>query len=80
MLLRYMRIENFRGFERVELDLDETTVLIGENNCGKTSLLEAIRMCLSRSFSRKGTPFEDHDYHPPRTNARPGDAGALKIL
>jgi putative ATP-dependent endonuclease of the OLD family len=63
----------------VELDLDETTVLIGENNCGKTSLLEAIRLCLVRSFSRKGTPFEDHDYHLPRTNSSPGDAGALKI-
>jgi putative ATP-dependent endonuclease of OLD family len=79
MLLRYVRIENFRGFDRIELDLDEITVLIGENNCGKTSLLEAIRLCLSRSFGRKASPFEDHDYHLPRANSRPGDAGPLKI-
>ena len=65
MLLKYLRIENFRGFERVELELDSITVLIGENNCGKTSLLEAIRLCLSRSFNRKAIPFEDHDYHLP---------------
>lgn len=79
MLLKYIRIENFRGFERVELELDSITVLIGENNCGKTSLLEAIRLCLSRSFNRKAIPFEDHDYHLPNAASRPGGAGVLKI-
>ena len=79
MLLRYVRIENFRGFAKLELELDDTTVLIGENNCGKTTVLEAIRLCLSRSFNRKATPFEDHDYHLPAAASRPGDAGPLKI-
>jgi putative ATP-dependent endonuclease of the OLD family len=79
MLLKYIKVENFRGFEKLELELDETTVLIGENNCGKTSLLEAVRLCLSRSVGRKVAPFEDHDYHLPTVSSRPGDAGALKI-
>src|ERR1700678_1688210 len=79
MLLKYIKVENFRGFEKLELELDETTVLIGENNCGKTSLLEAVRLFLSRSVGRKVTPFEDHDYHLPTVSSRPGDAGALKI-
>jgi putative ATP-dependent endonuclease of the OLD family len=79
MLLRFVRIENFRGLVRLELTLDEMTVLIGENNCGKTTVLEAIRLCLSRSFNRKAIPFEDHDYHLPAAASRPGDAGPLRI-
>jgi putative ATP-dependent endonuclease of OLD family len=79
MLLKYIRIENFRGFAKLELELDETTVLIGENNCGKTTVLEAIRLCMSRSFNRKAIPFEDHDYHLPAAASRPGEAGPLKI-
>ena len=79
MLLRFVRIENFRGLVRLELELDEMTVLIGENNCGKTTVLEAIRLCLSRSFNRKAVPFEDHDYHLPAAASRPGDAGPLRI-
>jgi len=79
MLLRSVRIENFRGLVKLELDLDEMTVLIGENNCGKTTVLEAIRLCLSRSFNRRAIPFEDHDYHLPSATSRPGDAGPLRI-
>ncbi len=41
MILRTFRIENFRGITKLELELDRTTVLIGENNTGKTSVLEA---------------------------------------
>lgn len=39
MLLRNVKIENFRGITSLDLDLDARTVLIGENNCGKTSIL-----------------------------------------
>jgi putative ATP-dependent endonuclease of OLD family len=80
MLLQYVKIENFRGFQSLELDIEETTVLIGENNCGKTSILEAIRLCLSRSLSRKANPFEDQDYHLSSATAHPGDAGPLRIV
>ena len=56
-----------------------TTVLIGENNTGKSSVLEALRCCLSRPLSRRGNPFEDHDYFLPSEKSRPGDAGKLVI-
>jgi putative ATP-dependent endonuclease of OLD family len=80
MLLKKVTIANFRGFKSLELDLDATTVLIGENNCGKTSVLEAVRLCLSRSLGRRANPFEDQDYHLSSATARPGDAGTLKII
>ena len=39
MLLRELHIENFRGITRLDLALDRTTVFLGENNTGKTSVL-----------------------------------------
>ncbi len=38
-------IENFRCFERLELQkLGRVNLLVGKNNCGKTSVLEAVRL------------------------------------
>lgn len=79
MLLRKVDIANFRGLEKISVELDRNTVLIGENNAGKTSLLEAIRLCLARPLSRRANPFDDHDYYLPSSSARPGDAGSLSI-
>jgi putative ATP-dependent endonuclease of OLD family len=62
MLLRRVRIENYRGVADLSVDFDVTTVLIGENNVGKTSVFDAIRTCLSRALLRRNTPmFEDDD-------------------
>jgi putative ATP-dependent endonuclease of OLD family len=46
MYLHALQVENFRGVRRARLTFDETTVLIGENDCGKTSLLEALALVL----------------------------------
>jgi len=42
-MINELRIENFRGFTSLELkDLKRVNLVVGENNAGKTSLLEAI--------------------------------------
>ena len=42
MLLRDLTIENYRSFENYKLDgLARVNLLVGDNNCGKTSVLEA---------------------------------------
>ena len=46
MLLTRLQIENYRGIKSLDLALGETTVLIGENNSGKTTVLHALRACL----------------------------------
>ena len=79
MLLKTVKIENFRCFRDIEVALDETTVIIGENNSGKTSFLEAIRLALSRNISRKGAGLEEYDYHLGSETAQPGQADELKI-
>ena len=49
MKLRYARIKNFRLLTDVQLALeDSTTVVVGRNNSGKTSLSEIIRRLLDK--------------------------------
>jgi predicted ATP-dependent endonuclease of OLD family len=42
MKLRSVTVKNFRALADVTVELDDTTVLIGENNSGETSFLEAL--------------------------------------
>jgi hypothetical protein len=49
-MLKSLKIENFRGFEKFELkQLGRINLLVGENNSGKTSLLEAIQLLTARN-------------------------------
>jgi ABC-type branched-subunit amino acid transport system ATPase component len=44
-LLHYIEIENFKGFVgRQRIELDHPAVLIGPNNCGKTTVIQAIAL------------------------------------
>lgn len=61
MLLTEVIIKNFRGIEDISLPLDDFCVLIGENNTGKSSVLDAIRICLTRPSAQQR--FEEYDYH-----------------
>ena len=79
MLLSKVAIKNYRCFADVEVDLDKTTVIIGENNSGKTSFLEAIRTCLSRSATRQSGVFDDYDRHLPSAAAQLNQSGDLSI-
>ncbi|MDV3353354.1 chromosome segregation protein SMC [Leptolyngbyaceae cyanobacterium CCMR0082] len=49
-MLRSLRIENFRCFRRFELQqLGKLNLLVGTNNSGKTSILEAVQLLYSQS-------------------------------
>ena len=62
MLLAQLRIANFRGIGEASLDLDPTTVLIGENNVGKTSLLAALERCLGLGVEGEEFAFAAGDF------------------
>lgn len=79
MLLTQVDIKNFRGIEELSLPLDDLCVLIGENNSGKSSILDAIRLCLTRSLTRRAVIFEEYDYHLVNADADPAKADAIEI-
>lgn len=79
MKITKVRIENFRGLKELELALDETTVLIGENNSGKTSVLDALRLCLRELGPRRRVVFDSFDFHLKDGAAEPHSTDPLLV-
>lgn len=80
MKLSKLRIKNFRGIKDLELDLDDdTTVPIGENNSGKTAVLDALRICLRELGPRRELVFEPWDFHLKDEFAAPTSADPISI-
>ena len=77
MPLRRIEIEGFRGIRRMTLDLDETTTLIGENSCGKTSVLDALEL----AFGHRGAQpaFSPLDFHLPVGTSAPVERIAMRF-
>ena len=48
MFLQALRIENFRAIRKTFIHFDDGTALIGENDCGISSVLDALELALGR--------------------------------
>lgn len=79
MKITHLHIENFRSIRSLDLTLDDTTVFIGPNNAGKTAILEAVRIVLSRRWGQQGTGFTEDDVHRPDENTDPRVAPAVNV-
>jgi putative ATP-dependent endonuclease of the OLD family len=79
MKLRRIQIENFRGIRNLDLEIGDTTVLIGENNTGKTAVLDALRFALRDIRSRRGCSFDAYDFHLANPEAEPSTALPISI-
>jgi len=79
MRITNLHIENFRSIKSLDLYLDETTVFIGPNNAGKSAILEAVRIALSRRWGQKGTGFTENDVHLVEEDTDPRTAPPVKI-
>lgn len=79
MKITKLRIENFRSIRVLELLLEDTTVFIGANNAGKSAILEAVRIALSRRWGQRGTGFTEDDVHRPDEATDPRTAPPVKI-
>ena len=71
MRINRLSIQNFRSIRALDLELSDTTVVIGPNNAGKTAILDAIRIALTRRWGQRGTGFTEYDVHLPTENADP---------
>lgn len=71
MQLKSARVEGFRGIRDVTVEFDDLTVLIGESDSGKSSLLNALDACLGREAPPGGFRFAINDLHLPFSPGRP---------
>ncbi|MDE0268968.1 MAG: DUF2813 domain-containing protein [Acidimicrobiaceae bacterium] len=79
MFVDQIEINNFRGVRNLSLKLDDTTVLIGENNTGKSTILAALEACLRRKPTRGGSTFSEYDYHLPEKDSQPTESAGIEI-
>ena len=63
MRVTRLEIRNFRSIKHLALDLGKTTVFVGPNNAGKTAILDALRIALTRRWGQRGTGFTEYDVH-----------------
>jgi putative ATP-dependent endonuclease of OLD family len=77
MYLTKLELFNFRGFEHEIIELDDITVFVGENNTGKTSIMDAIKLIIGTPSWQEG--LSRFDYRLGSSKANPGDAGEIII-
>ncbi|MFZ5737503.1 MAG: ATP-dependent nuclease [Pseudomonadota bacterium] len=72
MHIRKIFIENFRCIRSLSIVLGKTTVIIGENNAGKTAILDAVKIALGRRWGTSGqTGFTEYDFRKGAEGAAP---------
>lgn len=60
MQITKIRVQNFRLLKDISIDLeDELSVIIGKNNCGKTSLLLILDKFIGKDYSKNSFSFDD---------------------
>jgi putative ATP-dependent endonuclease of the OLD family len=59
----HLSIENFRGISAASLLLPDHAVLIGDNNTGKSTILEALDLVLGPDRPSRATAIDEHDFH-----------------
>ena len=74
MRLDRVEIEDFRAIDRLRIDLDDLTTVIGEHDRGKSSLLRAIGRVLGPRQPGDLPAFGSADFH------RPGDDEAQRAM
>ncbi len=57
-----LQIENFRGIREASILFPNHAVLIGDNNTGKTTLLEALDLVLGPDRLNRRPPIDEHDF------------------
>lgn len=64
MFLSRLIIENFRCIGKLDLSfIKGVNTIIGENNCGKTTIIDAIRLILGVAIPRKEIYVSQEDFH-----------------
>ncbi|MCL4326581.1 MAG: AAA family ATPase [Candidatus Thermoplasmatota archaeon] len=79
MKLREIKLKNFRNLVDISIPIDDTTILVGENNSGKTALIDALKIALPYYISNRKSPFDEYDYHMSMHGDRPQTSKGIVI-
>lgn len=79
MRITRIEIKNFRSIRHLVVDLGETTVFVGPNNSGKTAILDALRIALTRRWGQRGTGFTEYDIHLANDSDDPKTSDGVSI-
>jgi len=66
MKIYSISIDNFRGIRTAKLTLPDHAVFVGDNNTGKSSILEAIDLVLGPDRLNRRPPVDEHDFYQGR--------------
>jgi putative ATP-dependent endonuclease of OLD family len=80
MRICFLRIENFRGIKKAEIPVPPHCAFLGPNNCGKTTIANALAMLFGRD--RWYPNISEHDFYggDPGPNSRFNIVGTLTAL
>lgn len=80
MRVACIKILNFRGIKQAALFLPKHGVLIGDNNTGKTTMLEALDLVLGPDRLNRQPPIDEHDFFRGGYTAKPCTAGTEAVV
>ncbi|MFK4728809.1 AAA family ATPase [Agromyces mediolanus] len=63
MHLAQIKVQNFRGISSADVSLAGNTVLLGDNNSGKSTLLEAVELALGADRLFRRPTIDEHDFY-----------------
>ena len=70
MYLSKLKIANFRAIKEAEINFQKgVNILIGENNSGKSTIIDALRICLGYGKSENTISIKETDLHINRNDA-----------
>lgn len=85
MKISRLRIKHFRGISSAELHFPDHAVLIGDNNTGKSTILEAINLAMGPDRLNRKPPIDEHDFYQgryllePAPNAEADEGGTRRL-
>lgn len=80
MYISRLVIKNFRCIRELDISLSPTSVIIGENNAGKSAVLDAVKIALGRRWGRSGqTGFSEYDFPFQRDAGEPRPEILIKV-
>lgn len=79
MKIEYITIANFRGIAQAEIFFNGHTVLIGDNNAGKSTVFEAIDLVLGPDRLNRLPIVDEHDFFNGKYYVESGESPKIEI-